>query len=99
MIEGMPWVVFCGEAGGICLGDLVKVHSVLSVKSVLGEHDKLRGSVIQEFEQELLDLRVVGFSGVVQKICLCKGEVVFLVYNASNRVVVPFLITEFLKVE
>lgn len=97
MIEGKSVKAF-SEANGIHVGDVVETRDVLPVKSVLGSDREVRISVIQEFDQCLLNMRTSGFRGQVVKINLCRGEYVFVVYNGNNRVAVPYLRTEIFKV-
>ena len=87
-------VKFVGEAGGIKVHDFVETLNVLSLVSVLGNVEELRISVIQEFEQCLLDRRISGFRGQVVRINFCQGEYVFVVYNANSRLCVPYLRSE-----
>jgi hypothetical protein len=93
MVEGKA-VKFVGEADGIKVHDFVETLNVLSLVSVLGNVEELRISVIQEFEQTVLNMRVDGFMGQVVKIDFCQGEYVFVVYNANSRLCVPYLRSE-----
>jgi hypothetical protein len=93
MVEGKA-VKFVGEAGGIKVHDFVETLNVLSLVSVLGNLEELRISVIQEFEQTVLNMRVDGFRGKVLRINFYQDEYVFVVYNASNGRCVPYLRSE-----